>query len=117
VAAMGDVGADPARCAPCSERPIVGFIMAWLVQDEFHITNLAVAPEARGCGVAAMLLEQALLEATETGALWCQLEVRASNAPAIGLYRRSGFRPLGKRKRYYHNGEDAVVMGRELGNR
>jgi ribosomal-protein-alanine N-acetyltransferase len=96
--------------------PVLGFIMAWLVVDELHITNLAVAPEVRRGGVAAVLLEQSILEATELGAIWCQLEVRATNTAARGLYRRFGFKPLGTRKRYYHDGEDAVVMGKDLGD-
>jgi len=94
--------------------PVAGFIMAWLVVDELHITNLAVAPEARRGGVAAALLVQSIREATELGAVWCQLDVRASNTAARGLYSLFGFKPLGTRKRYYHNGEDAVVMGKNL---
>lgn len=93
---------------------IAGFIMAWLVVDELHINNLAVAPEARRNGIAAALLENSFREAIDLGAGWCQLEVRASNTPARGLYRRYGFKPLGKRKRYYLNGEDAVVMAKDL---
>ncbi|MDF1524827.1 MAG: ribosomal protein S18-alanine N-acetyltransferase [bacterium] len=104
VAVMEDDGIGPA----------VGFIMAWLVEDELHITNLAVEPEVRRGGVAAALLEQSILEAIELGAMWCQLDVRATNAAARGLYSRFGFKPLGTRKRYYQNGEDAVVMGKEL---
>jgi len=99
----------------CTSESVAGFIMAWLVVDELHVTNLAVAPKARRCGVAAALLERSIQDATELGAVWCQLEVRASNTAAIGLYGGFGFKPLGVRKRYYHNGEDAVVMGRELG--
>lgn len=97
-----------------SEEIVTGFIMAWLVADELHITNLAVDPEMRRTGAAASLLGKSMREAMQLGAKWCQLEVRASNKPAQNLYRRFGFRPLGIRKRYYHNGEDAVVMGREI---
>ena len=39
------------------------------------------------------------------------LEVRTSNAAAIRMYERFGFRPAGHRRRYYHdNGEDALIM-------
>ncbi|UCF88184.1 MAG: ribosomal protein S18-alanine N-acetyltransferase [bacterium] len=93
---------------------VVGFVMAWLVSDELHITNLAVAPEARRCGVAAALLSHTIREAVRQGAVWCQLDVRVTNTPARELYSRLGFKPLGTRKRYYRNGEDAVVMGKEL---
>ena len=41
------------------------------------------------------------------------LEVRTSNAPAIALYERFGFRSAGTRRRYYHDtGEDAMIMWR-----
>lgn len=96
------------------EETLIGFIMAWLVSDELHITNLAVAPAARRRGVAAALLEKSLLEATDMGATWCQLEVRCSNKPARQLYLGHGFKSLGMRKGYYHNGEDAIIMGKEL---
>jgi ribosomal-protein-alanine N-acetyltransferase len=114
VAVMEDHEAYPARHTSPGTLSVVGFIMAWLAADELHITNLAVAPEARRCGVASALLEHSIREAVEVGADWCQLEVKVSNTPARGLYMRSGFKPLGIRKGYYHNGEDAVVMGREL---
>ncbi len=114
VAVMRDYEVYSAQNTRSVMGPVVGFIMAWLVVDELHITNLAVAPEARRCGVAAALLEQSIREATELEAQWCQLDVRASNAPAMELYGQFGFKPLGTRKGYYHNGEDAVVMGREL---
>ena len=97
-----------------STGPIGGFITAWMAGDELHITNLAVCPAFRRSGIAVSLLERSLDEAAARGARWCQLEVRDSNVPAISLYRRFGFGPLGIRRRYYHDGEDAVVMGREL---
>ena len=114
VAVMGDDEVYPVQDTSSMKGPVVGFIMAWLVEDELHITNLAVAPEVRRGGVAAAILERSILEAVENGAVWCQLDVRASNTPALELYSRFGFKPLGTRKGYYHNGEDAVVMGKEL---
>ena len=114
VALMVDSEDDTAQNATSSNGPVVGFIMTWLVADELHITNIAVGPEARRGGVAAALLEHSIGEAIELGAQWCQLEVRISNRPARELYDRFGFKSLGIRKRYYPNGEDAVVMGKDL---
>jgi ribosomal-protein-alanine N-acetyltransferase len=114
VAVMGDDEDSTFQNSSSTEGPVLGYIMAWLVEDELHITNLAVAPEVRRCGVAAALLEQSIREATEEGAVWCQLDVKVSNSPARGLYMRYGFKPLGTRNGYYPDGEDAVVMGREL---
>ena len=95
-------------------RAVVGFIMAWLIVDELHINNLAVAPDVRRKGVAAALLDHSIDEAIKMGAAWCQLEVRVLNLPARELYRRFGFKVLGIRKGYYQGGEDALVMGKEL---
>ena len=114
VVVTGDDGNCSDQDKHLKEGTVAGFIMGWLVADELHITNLAVAPEARRGGFAAALLERSIQEATELGAAWCQLDVRASNTPARGLYLRYGFKALGTRKGYYHNGEDAVVMGRDL---
>jgi len=43
------------------------------------------------------------------------LEVRAGNAAAIALYASEGFVPVGRRRRYYGNGEDALLMSLVLG--
>jgi len=116
---------DVSRCyvALVTPRPgdeekreeIVGYLLSWFVTDELHITNLAVAPSRRRSGAAEALLSHALGEAVQSGAKWCQLEVRASNTPARVLYGKFGFRGIGIRRGYYQDGEDAVVMGRELG--
>ena len=93
---------------------IAGFILAWMVADELHITNLAVTPEMRRKGIAVILLTHLLDIATEQAATWCTLEVRVSNAAARSLYKRFGFREVGVREGYYADGEDAVVLGLEL---
>ncbi len=95
-------------------QQIAGFVTAWLVADEIHIANVAVHPDMRGGGVARLLLEHALDEAHSQGARWCQLEVRVGNGAARALYGKLGFRKMGVRRGYYSDGEDAVVMGKEL---
>ncbi len=99
-----------------SEEPglIAGFILAWMVADELHITNLAVTPEMRRKGIAVFLLTHLLDMAAEEAATWCTLEVRVSNAAARSLYKRFGFREVGVREGYYIDGEDAVVLGLAL---
>ncbi|MDF1535235.1 MAG: ribosomal protein S18-alanine N-acetyltransferase [bacterium] len=93
---------------------IAGFVTAWLVADEIHITDVAVHPDMRGRGVARVLLEHVLEEVRSHGGRWCQLEVRVGNTAARGLYGKLGFETLGGRRGYYSDGEDAVVMGKEL---
>lgn len=93
---------------------IAGYLMSWLVMDELHITNLAVVPDHRRSGLATSLLGHSLRSAREEGALWCQLEVRVSNTAARTLYGKFGFREVGIRKGYYHDGEDAIILGLDL---
>ncbi len=97
-----------------SGNVVGGYIMAWLVHDEIHITNLAVAPEFRKGGVATALIARLMEDGIREGASLCFLEVRVSNLAALNLYEGLGFRSLGIRKGYYQDGEDAVVMGVEL---
>jgi ribosomal-protein-alanine N-acetyltransferase len=79
--------------------------------------NLAVAPERRREAVGTKLLE-ALLERLPTPDEPVTLEVRRSNAPALALYEKYGFKAAGVRRRYYaDNGEDALIMWRTAGTR
>ncbi|MCD4689910.1 ribosomal protein S18-alanine N-acetyltransferase [bacterium] len=95
---------------------IVGYLISWPVADELHIGNLAVAAGCWDRGVGTALLREGLEEASAAGAVLATLEVRASNARAIALYERHGFRPVAIRKGYYNDsGEDAVVMMADLG--
>lgn len=90
---------------------LVGFAGMWVVLDEAHITTLAVDRRRRGQGIGARLLLALIDRAVERGARWMTLEVRSSNAVAMALYRKFGFRDVAIRKRYYSdNGEDAAVM-------
>lgn len=90
---------------------VVGFGGLMVVGDEGHITNLAVHPEWRRRGIATRMLMVLVDEASERGVSDLTLEVRLSNDPAQGLYRRFGFAPGGIRPRYYRdNGEDALIM-------
>ncbi len=90
-------------------RGLVGYLVCSRYVDVWHLMNIAVDPDRRREGVArALMLE--MLERAGSGARFT-LEVRTSNAGAIRMYERFGFRPAGHRRRYYHdNGEDALIM-------
>lgn len=93
------------------EGEIVGFAGAWIVLDEAHITNIAVARARRGQGVGKALTRGLLQYAANLGVVYATLEVRRSNGVAQGLYKGLGFVYVGLRKRYYEdNGEDAFIF-------
>jgi len=99
------------------EGPPVAYCAAWLVFDELHINNLAVAPAWRRRGLGAALLSEVLARTAREGAHRATLEVRASNLAARGLYERFGFRTVTARRGYYTNPvEDALVLWREAEN-
>lgn len=79
-----------------------------------HVKDIAVHPDRRGDGLGAALLARALAVLDSRGVGAVKLEVRESNEPARRLYRRFGFETLRRIPRYYEDGEDAVVMIREL---
>jgi ribosomal-protein-alanine N-acetyltransferase len=73
--------------------------------------NVAVDPHRLRRGYATALLTEMIERAGQDSPL--TLEVRVSNAGAIALYERFGFRAAGTRRRYYQDtGEDALIMWR-----
>jgi len=89
---------------------IAAYLFAVVLFDEFHINKIATHPVVRGEGHGRRLMEEAIDAALGRKAASVVLEVRASNDPAIRFYRRFGFLEVGKRKRYYKDGEDARLM-------
>lgn len=94
---------------------VVGVGSLWLAPDDAHITSLAVAEEARRRGHGRRLVTALVALAGSLGAKAVTLEVRASNGAARSLYGGCGFEEVGERRRYYADGEDAVIMTLALG--
>ncbi|MGC8523471.1 MAG: GNAT family N-acetyltransferase [Acidibrevibacterium sp.] len=91
-----------------------GMILARAIAGEAEILTLAVIPARRQQGLGRALLIAAMTEAARRGAAVMFLEVAAANARARALYAAAGFRPVGRRPRYYANGGDAVTMAKDL---
>jgi ribosomal-protein-alanine N-acetyltransferase len=97
--------------APPQPWQLWGYLIFWVVLDEMHILNLAVAPEHRRRGIARRLLAEGLAQARELGAEIAWLEVRPSNTPARALYASFGFQEVARRPRYYDDThEDALLL-------
>ena len=98
-------------------RTLHGFILSRLVEGEAEILSVAVAQARRGRGTAGALLNLHLRRLAGLGARAVFLEVDESNTPALRLYRRAGFREVGRRPGYYPqdgNAATALVLRRDL---
>jgi [ribosomal protein S18]-alanine N-acetyltransferase len=92
---------------------VVGFAAAsWLRQEAAaEVEGLVVKREHRRQGIGAALIDACMAWAANAGASAIRLEVRASNAAAISLYRRLGFSTTGIRRAYYSAPvEDALLL-------
>jgi ribosomal-protein-alanine N-acetyltransferase len=99
------------------DRRMIGFAIFSAVLDEVTLLDIAMHPDFQRQGLARKLLVVALRELPLRAGARCLLEVRASNDPAITLYKSLGFTEDGRRRNYYpsHNGrEDALLMSRNL---
>ena len=96
---------------------VVSYIGSQSTIDETDVMNVAVHPDWRRQGIAEQLIENLIEELKKRGSHALMLEVRASNAPAISLYEKMGFRQVGLRKNYYRNPkEDALILRKEWEN-
>jgi len=99
------------------EGRLVGYLVCSRYDTVWHLMNVAVDDRLRRQGIATALLER-LFELADKPSEQYTLEVRASNASAIRLYERFGFRAAGRRRAYYHdNREDALIMWRTVSER
>ena len=95
-----------------SESKLVGYLICARYDTVWHVMNVSVDPRRQNSGVASAMLAELYRRVDDADAHFT-LEVRPSNAVAIHLYEREGFRAAGLRRRYYQdNGEDALVMWR-----
>ena len=93
------------------EGKIAGYIGMYMSLDEGEITNVAVTAKMRQRGIGGMLLSEMKKEAERRSIAKIILEVRVSNAGAIRLYERNGFKNCGVRKGFYElPKEDAYIM-------
>jgi ribosomal-protein-alanine N-acetyltransferase len=92
--------------------PRGGILLLRVAADEAEILTIAAAAPRRGIG--GSLMRAALERAARQGAELMHLEVAADNGPALALYRSLDFQPSGRRKRYYPNGADAILLNRQI---
>ena len=90
---------------------LAGYLGVQFGPDGGDIMTIATAPAFRGQGIGKQLLSAMVQILREKQLGWLTLEVRPSNAAAVGLYEAMGFREVGRRPRYYKKPtEDALLM-------
>ncbi|WP_058188473.1 GNAT family N-acetyltransferase [Terracidiphilus gabretensis] len=113
-----DPQTSPVRIALVAEtapRVLIGFTVASVIPPEAELESIAVVWEFQRRGVAWRLFEALTDKLAAAGVTKVLLEVRASNAAALSLYRVLGFAETGRRPGYYvHPPEDAVQMQRGI---
>lgn len=98
-----------------SDSSIAGYVVAFSVDEDGEILNVAVESRSRGKGLAGQMLDATLIEMAARGVRTAFLEVRELNVAARGLYGSRGFIEIGRRRAYYRRPvEDALVMRRVL---
>ncbi|MGO1372501.1 MAG: ribosomal protein S18-alanine N-acetyltransferase [Senegalia sp. (in: firmicutes)] len=97
------------------DEKVVAYGGMWLILDEAHITNVAVATGFRNRGIGQMIIDGLTNICNELIINHMTLEVRKSNYPAIKLYKNNGFIEIGTRAGYYADTkEDAIIMWKEI---
>ncbi len=93
---------------------LLGIAGGMVVEHDVQVLDVAVSPEHRREGIARKLLAHVSYDAQMLGCTTASLEVEAENKGAIALYRSLGFDEAGRRRNYYGQGCDALVMTANL---
>lgn len=98
------------------EGVICGFIDFWITFDVAQLNQIAVLPSLRKKGIGTVLLQD-MLNRVEPLVNKITLEVRIHNENARKLYEKLGFKEELVKKSYYDNGDDAIFMIKEVGEK
>lgn len=92
------------------DEKILAYVIIQTLYDEMEIMRFAVVPNRRREGLGKKLLKLLTSKAAELELKKIILEVNSINYKAINLYKSLGFIEVGRRKNYYKQGEDALLM-------
>ncbi len=99
-------------------RRTIGFAVSRMAADEAEILSIAIDDGYRGRGLSRDLLLTHLGHLAGHRVRRIFLEVEENNQPARRLYERAGFAVVGRRERYYRQGDgeqlNALLMRRDL---
>jgi [ribosomal protein S18]-alanine N-acetyltransferase len=96
------------------QGPLLGYACFRQAAGEAELLRVAVDPAARRRGLGRRLIAAGLERLRASGVARCHLEVRPANAAALAAYRTLGFTLCGRRRAYYRDGSDALLLQLEL---
>lgn len=96
------------------KQQIVGYGDCWIGLDDTMVNKVSVDKQYQGQGYGNEILEHMIMKAIAAQCQTMSLEVRAANTIAQALYKKYGFASIAVRKKYYDDGEDAIVMLKNL---
>ncbi|MDO5036750.1 MAG: ribosomal protein S18-alanine N-acetyltransferase [Tissierellia bacterium] len=90
---------------------VIAYAGGYILDDQVHISNVAVDIDYRNNGYGRRLMEAFLEACHKKGVQEATLEVREDNLPALALYESLGFVQKGLRKNYYQDlKKDALIL-------
>jgi ribosomal protein S18 acetylase RimI-like enzyme len=104
----------------CQDNVQIGFAMLgepgsrYDLQDASELLGIAVEPEEQGKGIGKTLLRAIEATSVHLGIKWLLLHTAANNTLALRLYEKTGYRPLEMKRNFYPEGQDAIVMYKEV---
>lgn len=97
-----------------NENEVVGYIGCWIIDTTCDMINFVVKEKYQHQGIGRMLYQKMEEQTKELNAVEILLEVRKSNFQAQKFYKLQGFKEIFVRPKYYKNGEDALILRKEL---
>jgi ribosomal-protein-alanine N-acetyltransferase len=93
-------------------KKVLGYIGAYVINGELEILNFVVDGLHQRTGIGTLLFNELLNRYPDAKTI--VLEVREQNEKGINFYKKNNFNVISKRKHYYKNGDDALVMMKEI---
>ena len=93
-----------------ADTQVLGYFVAIHAPDSADLLNICIHPDYQQQGLGVRLFENLMQKLQKLGIDTVFIEVRTSNDSALSFYQKLGFKLIGKRKKYYSNGEDAKIF-------
>lgn len=93
---------------------VIGYIGAWIIEGVTDMINFVVDEKYQHQGIGQLLMKQIIEDSISNNSKEILLEVREQNIQAIKFYTLQGFKQITVRKEYYKNGDNALILRKEL---